>query len=297
MNELIAALQAAGVIDSATAETMRRALDPLELQLWAERELTTAYSRALNGQQQRLIDIVRETGVDRRPRQLSLFWEGEDERMWQALEPSLSDVAVEVATVRAIEAGFVNQITTFDLTDFDVWRGVNEDLLAWVRNHYIAPGNLGSIPGINATSQQQFAQVFEMWQRGTLPLQADDVIYGMDELVNAMTPIFGPERAERIAVTETTRIYAQSTQAAADAQPDIVYLRLMTAADERVCPICGPVHGQLRPKSRPYYMHPTMGNVTLPAHVRCRCIEFMETAATANVPLGPEDTYEWEGEL
>ena len=300
MNELIAALVAAGVIDRETADLMRRALDPAELQLWAEAELTTAYARALNGQQQRLLDVVRAAGVTATARQLSLFWDGEDERMWRTLEPSLSDIAVEVATVRAIEAAMVERFTVINVTDFDVWSGVNDELLGWVRQHYTSTSleAFGSVPNLNITSRQQFAQVFEMWQRGDLPQSILDMSTGgMEDLINALQPLFGPERAERIAVTETTHIYARSTQAAADAQPDVTYLRLSTAADERVCPICGPLHGYTRPKNRPYYLHPTLGEVTLPAHVCCRCRELLETDATVQVPMGPEDTYEWQGEL
>jgi hypothetical protein len=77
----------------------------------------------------------------------------------------------------------------------------------------------------------------------------------------------------------------------ADANDAVGYLRWFTAADEKVCAICGPVHGATRPKNRPYYLHPTLGQVRLPAHVNCRCWEGLETSATMEIPFESQWRY------
>jgi hypothetical protein len=74
---------------------------------------------------------------------------------------------------------------------------------------------------------------------------------------------FGPVRAEMIAVTEVTRASAQGEAAfareleALGLQPVLI---IRTAADERVCPICGPQND--KPVSEAGYP---------PFHPRCRC--------------------------
>jgi len=75
------------------------------------------------------------------------------------------------------------------------------------------------------------------------------------------------DRAARIAVTETTRIYAESERTAAEANPNIVYIVWQTASDEIVCPICAPLEGARIPKGQRTFP----GGYYPPAHVNCRC--------------------------
>lgn len=75
---------------------------------------------------------------------------------------------------------------------------------------------------------------------------------------------FGPVRAEMISVTEITRAAAQGEVAFADElrgmglQPVLV---IYNAADDRVCPICGPLGGKTVQDT----------GQQPPFHVRCRC--------------------------
>ena len=85
---------------------------------------------------------------------------------------------------------------------------------------------------------------------------------GLSTLIEGLEQMFSPERAERIAVTEVTRLFAVGVQAAGDSDPLVGGYRWLTAEDEAVCPICGPRHNVVYPK----------GQVPdCPAHVSCRC--------------------------
>jgi len=114
----------------------------------------------------------------------------------------------------------------------------------------------------------------------------------LPQLIRAIEPTFGAVRAERIAVTESTRIYYESTYQAANANPYVVALRWYTAADERVCPICGPNHTVIVPKNQRVWPN----GATIPAHPNCRCRAIEETALTLETPLPPEERYQWSAD-
>lgn len=82
---------------------------------------------------------------------------------------------------------------------------------------------------------------------------------------------FTPERSLRIAVTEITRAYAASTQdAGAEMQamfPDLTVIKTWyTNEDDRVCPICGPLH------MTDVKINESWGDIdNPPAHPNCRC--------------------------
>ena len=79
-------------------------------------------------------------------------------------------------------------------------------MLSWVDAYYVNAdaAAVGSIPNLNLTSRTQFAQLFADWQRGELGGSA--TVEGLPQLVQALEPVFGPGRAERIGVTEVTRV-------------------------------------------------------------------------------------------
>lgn len=88
-----------------------------------------------------------------------------------------------------------------------------------------------------------------------------------------MTPeqfdvIYGRGRAERIAVTETTRLAEIAEKAGLEVlrTSGIAVQRMWeTEADERVCPICRPLHNV------PEHLWPSSYADGPPAHVNCRC--------------------------
>ena len=86
---------------------------------------------------------------------------------------------------------------------------------------------------------------------------------------------FGEQRAQMIAVTETTRAFAEGERQAGlelkEKYPDVPVVKTwMTNEDERVCPICGGLDGQEVAIDEAFefegveYPEP-------PAHPNCRC--------------------------
>ena len=282
MNELLAALVQLGVIPASTAERIRRNMNPAEAQAWAEAALNEAFSGALGAQQSRLLDLLRTTQGQPTMAQMDAFWRRENDALWRAVQPTLETVAQERAIVAALTG----------TADDAMWDAINEAVIEWVNDYYtnLDGALVGSVPNINATSRTDFARAFLDWQRGEL--ETAGYADGLPQLIRAIEPTFGRVRAERIAVTETTRIFYESTWQAANANPNVLYLRWYTAADERVCPVCGPLHLAVIPKAQRTWA----GGVSIPAHPNCRCVAIEETALTIETPLPPEERYTWSAE-
>ena len=71
--------------------------------------------------------------------------------------------------------------------------------------------------------------------------------------------------------------------------------QVLTAADEHVCHIFGPLHGVFRDKASRTYQHPTMGWIAGPPfHVNCRCDEIEATSQTQSIALN--SPWEYVGE-
>jgi len=97
------------------------------------------------------------------------------------------------------------------------------------------------------------------------------------ELADEITKIFGPSRAESIAVTETTAAQHAGGESSVAANLGLEEMDLwITRRDEKVCPICEPL--DRLPRSRWQTQQPSGP----PAHPNCRCwIDF------ARVPANP----------
>ena len=113
------------------------------------------------------------------------------------------------------------------------------------------------IAGIESTTRRMVQQSVARWvQNGE----------GLPALIDSLAPAFGTQRASLIASTEVTRAFAEATRIAYDETGVVSGYRWDTARDERVCPICGPLHGQIVPKGQRF-----QGGLFPPAHPRCRC--------------------------
>ena len=281
MNELLAALVQLGILDNQTAQRINRNLDPVAAQAWAEAFMMEAFTAGLDAQRLRLLTMI--DGVNGRPTpaQLAEFWRREDEAFFRSVQPALYEIAQERAITAAISGGIL-----------DMWEQVNEKIIDWVNDYYtnLDAEILGSIPNLDAFSRTEFARSFLDWQRGEL----ETVGYadGLPQLIRAIEPTFGAARAERIAVTETTRIFYEAEWRAAQANPNTVAVRWYTAADERVCPVCGPNHGVVVPKNQRTWPN----GASIPAHPNCRCRMIEESALTLETPLPPEERYRWSQE-
>ena len=260
MNPLLAALVQMGIVSPADAERMTRQLDPAAQRTYAEEQLSAAFARGLNGQQSRLIELLRK--ADGRPtnRQVDDFWTQEDDLLWRTVQPTMQALATEAAVSAAIRQGD------------NTWNLVNEDVMSWIERYYTSPSPafVGSVPNLNQTARQQFADALTGWQRGTLT----DIGFndGLPQLIRALEPIFGEARAKIVGTTEVTRVYAETEVQAARVDEFIEYLQAFSAEDEKVCETCGPVSGQIIRKDATGFDHPTEGNIGFPPyHPACRC--------------------------
>jgi hypothetical protein len=94
------------------------------------------------------------------------------------------------------------------------------------------------------------------WQEGKLPGKQ-----GLDDLVNSITPLFGEDRARRIAITETTRIFDEGNKLSR-ISAGIKYEQWQTAEQDSVCPQCSELNEQyfgINEGPRP------------PLHINCIC--------------------------
>ena len=273
MDAVLLALIEAGLVSREDAERITRRLDPLAAQQWAERVILESWEAGLISQQSRLLQVVRGGTVPD-----AAFWAQEDEALRAAITPAYQQVAQEFGVIAAIDMG-VDTIDAFNLVD--------EGVLSWVEQYYAsdAINDFGSIPNLNETSRKQVGEAFNRWSRGEFPIDQGS---GIDALIAELQPTFGPQRAEAIAVTETTRIIAYADQAAADVNPNIELKQLSTARDEFVCPICWPMHMTTVNKAADF-VHPKWGPLPGPPfHPRCRCRPIFVTAAVAAIPATVE---------
>jgi SPP1 gp7 family putative phage head morphogenesis protein len=89
----------------------------------------------------------------------------------------------------------------------------------------------------------------------------------LSQLIKRLTPLFGEKRAELIATTETTRAFAEGNIRTWREVGIIRKKEWLTSQDERVCPICGPLHEKVVELEEEF----APGIFAPPAHPRCRC--------------------------
>ena len=149
------------------------------------------------------------------------------------------------------------------LLDWDVFNQAAVD--------YLRLYKLNTVPGITQTLQEQSVKRIQDWIQSGEPLPA---------LKQRLEPLFGKLRASRIAVTEVTRTYAAGNISAWTATGIVSAKKWQTVFDERVCPICGPLHNKIVVLNENFVLEDIpadWGNpdefiyYQPPAHVNCRC--------------------------
>lgn len=173
------------------------------------------------------------------------FWINEAALLYQIVF-EIVDEAATVATLNAAQ-GVIQALLGVGLPTVD-YGLLNEAAHVYAQNH-----TFGLVSGITDTSRKALQDAFTDWIASGEPLPA---------LSDDLMTMFGPVRAEMIAATEITRVYADSNvmgwrELGVDAQ------KWQTAVDETVCPICVPRHG------KEYQLGDPEG--TPPGHVNCRC--------------------------
>jgi hypothetical protein len=148
---------------------------------------------------------------------------------------------------------------TFDI-DYTL---VNTEAAKWARSYV---GEL--VKGIDDTTRQAVREAVAGFIE-TPGMTLGDVMQALP---------FDEGRAERVAVTEITRAYGETTRLAAEELkrefPDVrVTVRWETNNDDTVCDICGPLNGKEVNEGEPFT--PAAGDKEAiynpPAHVNCRC--------------------------
>jgi len=129
------------------------------------------------------------------------------------------------------------------------WGLVNERAAAWARAH---AGEL--VRGIIETTRRVVGEIIGQAFEEDLTLQ---------QVTDLIARLFGPKRAETIAITEITRAASEAEQEAAR-QLAAVGIHMIpiweTNNDELVCPFCMPRNDQ-----------PITDGIYPPGHPRCRC--------------------------
>lgn len=159
------------------------------------------------------------------------------------------DIVDEAASVAAVNAamGVLQQLLNVGAPEIDY------TLLNTAAHQYARQHSFNLVSQVTQTSKRALQGALSDWIYSGEPLRA---------LVDTLAPSFGPVRAEMIAVTEITRVYAESNKIGWR-EYGVEQQRWNTAVDDIVCPICAPRHGKL------YGLND--GDGTPPAHVNCRC--------------------------
>lgn len=174
-------------------------------------------------------------------------WEGEARQLFDLLLPHL-DGMIHVAAQTGWER--------LDLDGDPDWAQINAVARAWAREH-----TFELVTGITDTTRAIYQEQVDAWLASGEPLSA---------LSAALEPYLGAVRAERVAVTEVTRLYAEGNLLAWRESGVVEEVMWMTAEDDIVmeCPICWPLNGLTEALA---VRDGFGGYGAPPAHVRCRC--------------------------
>lgn len=216
-----------------------------------ERRATNGVGRALAEQRKRIVDSVANLDADD-----FVAWAAED--LEQAIGRARRDYELydEIRRALMISADLGVRVAVRQLDSigfgFD-WTLANAAAAEWADRY---TGEL--VANITETTRGRVRAAVQEWVRNGLPLEA---------LEEELTPLFGRQRAELIASTEVTRSYAEANRQAYQQSGVAAQVEWRTAADERVCPVCGPLDGTRAPTTGSGF-----GTVGYPpAHPRCRC--------------------------
>lgn len=184
------------------------------------------------------------------------FWDAEAQYAWAEFAPLLLRILFNGA-----QSGAGLLPSGMDvLVDWDVF---NQNAINWINEW--GSRILNDIVG---TTQTQTIKALSDWIRGGEPL---------DVLEARLGPIVGEARAQMIATTEVTRLYAEGNLMAWKATGLVSAKSWRTAKDDKVCRICGPLDGKVVSLDGGWTMDEEgrvvegLGITAPPAHARCRC--------------------------
>ena len=152
------------------------------------------------------------------------FWNDEAAHYWDEIAPISARVLSAGGQAGADALPAVARI----LLNWDVYNAAAVE--------YLHKYKLSWVSKINNTTRTRAITEIDEWIRAGEALPV---------LEARLTPIFGANRAGQIAVTEVTRLYSEGNQMAWKATGFVSGKSWRTANDEKVCPMCGPLHMQI----------------------------------------------------
>ena len=180
------------------------------------------------------------------------FWEEEARRLIAVLLPHITALAMEGIQNGAAKVGITINYAIYSLLAEQWAREYTDQLLKNVRT----------------TNEAVVGDILANWI--AMPGRT------IGDLRAALEPWFGTKRADVIAITEATRALA-SGELMAFQRAGVEEIRWGTNHDELVCPLCGPLHGQVRKIGEPFGYFKWRKNAAPepvfvpPYHPNCRC--------------------------
>lgn len=177
------------------------------------------------------------------------YWKQQDEALVKVLQP----VVISAAT-KAARLAFDDLVLQFGAELGVSWSVVNEAAIAWAKGY-----TFDLVSGINDTSQAFLSENIAAWIESGEPL---------DVLIEKLAPFFGTVRAELVASTEVTRIFAEANLTTWRESGVVKGKRWFASVDDLVCPICAPLHNTVVELDGSGFLDALQSP---PAHPRCRC--------------------------
>lgn len=182
------------------------------------------------------------------------FWDAEREALEIALRPILEDIFVA-----GVVEGFIDTVGP-DFREVLDWAFIQPQIVSALENY-----SFSLVTGITNTTQTYLQATMSDWIQSGAPIS---------ELVETLTDsgFWGAVRSEMIAVTETTRAFAQGNLEAWRRGGVVSGKDWVTAFDDLVCPICAPLHEKKVSLEGNFESAELVEAVEAPpAHIRCRC--------------------------
>lgn len=211
-----------------------------------ERKIQRAINEYFDEQYKRIVREIKREFDSKSVYQMS-FWSEEEKRLWE----KLSGVFINII-LHGVEGGLALLPEGLDglISTTSLQSAIVDAALSY-RQQWIK--------GINDNTMKQVWKEIDAWQQSGDPLPT---------LINILETkkdfLFGKTRAERVAVTETTRLHALGNEITFKESGYIKQWNWMTAQDELVCPVC-----RAGFENSPYPI--SVLHEKLPAHVNCRC--------------------------
>jgi SPP1 gp7 family putative phage head morphogenesis protein len=179
------------------------------------------------------------------------FWEYSDDELWQALSPALLRIIMDGG-----RSG--SELLPANLRVLVDWDWFNKAAV-----NYLHEWKLRILPDILAVTRDTATGYIDAWIKSGDPLPV---------LEQQLETLFGETRAKRIAVTETTRIYAKGNEMAWKSTNLVSGKRWNVAEDELVCNVCGELDSKVVALDNAFYSSVLRAGITEPpGHVNCRC--------------------------